>query len=284
VLNPGGQAQPQATTGARPVLNAPDGVTILIPNWNHEYFLGRSIGSALRAVRDLRAHGVSAEVMVIDDGSRDGSITLLRQLEALYYEDGLRVVFLDQNTGALSLVRNRGMQLARYRYVSFLDADDELVSENMWHFYRSIRDTGADIIYGNMIGVSPNPDHFIMISNESFQQRLLAGNYIGALCLADRLKVMDVGGFLPNKIMVAREDWELYLHLAANGRRLVFVPIVMGIYYHDIPDSITKEQGAREVHLSQQAYVRRVYNQVGIRARLPVRSRHLRYHPDVGYL
>jgi hypothetical protein len=84
--------------------------------------------------------------------------------------------------------------------------------------------------------------------------------------------------------MVAREDWELYLHLAANGRRLVFVPIVMGIYYHDIPDSITKEQGAREVHLSQQAYVRRVYNQVGIRARLPVRSRHLRYHPDVGYL
>ena len=54
------------------------GVTIAIPNWNHEILLPRSIASALRAVDLLRNEGVPAEVLVIDDASRDGSQTLLR--------------------------------------------------------------------------------------------------------------------------------------------------------------------------------------------------------------
>ena len=66
------------------------GVTIAIPNWNHEILLPRSIASALRAVDLLRNEGVPAEVLVIDDASRDGSQTLLRQLEALYSKAGLR--------------------------------------------------------------------------------------------------------------------------------------------------------------------------------------------------
>ena len=59
------------------------GVTIAIPNWNHEVLLPRSVLSALRTVAILREQGVPAEVLVIDDFSRDGSLTLLRQLEAL---------------------------------------------------------------------------------------------------------------------------------------------------------------------------------------------------------
>lgn len=267
-----------------PIRNAPPGVTVMIPNWNHEYLLGRSIGSALRAVADLRQHGAVGEVLVLDDGSRDGSLTLLRQLEALYFEDGLHVVLSSHNSGLPSVVRQRALNHARYRYICFLDADDELVSENLWHFYRSIRQTEAAVVYGNMIGVGTSTEQYIMISNESFQQRMLTSNYIGALSLMDRLQVSDGGGLLTDPLMVAREDWESYLHLAANGKKIVFVPLLMGIYYHDLPNSITKEQGATEVHLRQQAYVRRAYNQLGLRAKLPVNTRHLRYHPDIGYL
>ena len=38
---------------------APAGVTIVIPNWNHEYVLARSIRSALKAVKNLHDQGVS---------------------------------------------------------------------------------------------------------------------------------------------------------------------------------------------------------------------------------
>src|SRR5688572_2215513 len=95
------------------VRTPPPGVTIVIPNWNHEYLLPRSVGSALRAARDLRARGVRADVLVVDDHSRDGSLTLLRQLEALHADDGLRVLALRQNLG-LPGARNVALRAAAH--------------------------------------------------------------------------------------------------------------------------------------------------------------------------
>lgn len=262
---------------------APDGVTILMTNWNHEYLLPRSVGSALRTVRDLRQHGVAADVLVVDDGSRDGSMTLLRQLEALHFEDGLRVLALPKNGGHVGIARNAGLPHAHYRYAVFFDSDDELIPENMIYFYRSIVQTGAALVYGSMIGVGDDEESYTLISNESYQPRILQQNYIGALVLTDRMQLADLGGYTENPAMFAREDWELHLHLAANGRRLVFVPLVMGIYY-DVPNSMTKDADQSALHQKQHAYIRRSFNQLGIRQRQLLNTRHLRYHPDIGYL
>src|SRR5690349_16922567 len=90
---------------------SPSGVTIAIPNWNHEYVLPRAVASGLQAVQVLRGHDVPAEVLVIDDQSRDGSLTLLRQLEALLYDRGLRVLAFRHN-GGLSMARNRALHYA----------------------------------------------------------------------------------------------------------------------------------------------------------------------------
>src|SRR5262245_39842065 len=123
------------------VMIAQAGVTIAIPNWNHELLLPRSIGSALRAIDLLRSEGVPAEVLVIDDGSRDGSQTLLRQLEALYYQDGLRCLAFQANAG-LAASRNQTLNHARYRYLAFLDADNELIPENLPLFVKTLEQTG----------------------------------------------------------------------------------------------------------------------------------------------
>ena len=42
----------------------PEGVTIAIPNWNHEHLLPRAVSSGLAAVRALGAEGVAAEVLL----------------------------------------------------------------------------------------------------------------------------------------------------------------------------------------------------------------------------
>src|SRR5688572_28364497 len=55
--------------------DAAAGMTIAIPNWNHELVLPRSVASALDGVGQLARHDVRAEVLVIDDASRDGSLT-----------------------------------------------------------------------------------------------------------------------------------------------------------------------------------------------------------------
>jgi glycosyltransferase involved in cell wall biosynthesis len=266
-----------------PLRTAPDGVTIAIPSWNHEYLLSRSVGSAIRALRALREHGADGEVLVVDDGSRDGSATLLRQFEALYFEDGLRLLLLAKNGGLPALTRNHALARGRYRYVLFLDADNELVSENLWHFYRSIKQTGAAVIYGSLLGMGDDSERCRMISNESYQDRIIEQNYIDAMALIDRLQITDAGGILDDELMIAREDWELYMHLAAVGRRLVFVPLIMGLYY-DLPGSMTNQSTDVALHEKQFGWVQRVYDQLGIRQKQPLNTRYLRYHPDVGYL
>jgi glycosyltransferase involved in cell wall biosynthesis len=255
-------------------------VTIAIPNWNHELLLARSVGSALRAVRLLRARGAGAEVLVIDDASRDGSVVLLRQMEALYYDSGLRVVALARN-GGLAGARNAALREAAGRYVVFMDADNELLAENLHHFLRAIRETGAAAVYGNLLSRRRDSGHVAVLSNESFQDRMLEHNYIDAFGVFDRLQLLDCGGYSDHASVRSREDWELYLHLAACGRKVVFVPLVFG-FYHDLPGSMIKESARDEE--GQKAYVTRVYDQLGMRRHLPLNTRHQRYHPDAGYL
>lgn len=258
----------------------PEGITIAIPNWNHEYVLPRSVGSALATVKTLRATGIAAEVIVIDDASRDGSLTLLRQMEALYWRDGLRVYARTQN-GGLPVARNWALHHATYRRVVFMDADNELLPDNIPLFYRAMRETNAAVVYGNLLWRGQRDDQNAIMSNESFQARIHEENYIDAFALVDRVQVLDVGGYTNNLAIEGREDWELFLHLAANGRKIIFVPVIFGIY-HDLADSMIKDDGA--THQAQKGYVRRVFNQLGVRASLPLNTRHLRYHPDIGYL
>lgn len=256
------------------------GVTIAIPNWNHEMVLGRAVASALDGVARVRAAGVRAEVLVIDDSSRDGSPTLLRQLEALHYEDGLRGLALPRNVG-LAGVRNRALAEAAFRHVLFLDADNELIADNLPVFYRAAVDTGAAAVYGNLLTRRDGEADASVMSNESFQMRMFAHNYIDAFALFDAVQVRELGGYADDERVRAREDWELYLHLAANGREIVFVPSVLG-YYHDAPGSMIKE--AARHHAAQAAHLRRAFDQFGARSHLPLNTLHKFYHPDVGYL
>jgi glycosyltransferase involved in cell wall biosynthesis len=204
------------------------GVTIAIPNWNHELLLPRAIDSALRTIALLRDSGVPGEVVVIDESSRDGSPMLLRQLEILYRKDGLRVLaFAD--TDSLASSRNHALANARYRYIVFLDADNELIPENMPVFLRALEQTGAAVIYGNLlVRTAASRCALNMLSNETVQGKLFDGNYIDAFVLVDRLQLLDAGGYETS--YRAAEDHEMWLHLAVNGRKIVFVPLVFGYY------------------------------------------------------
>jgi hypothetical protein len=73
----------------------------------------------------------------------------------------------------------------------------------------------------------------------------------------------------------------LYLHLACGGRRVVFVPLVFGVY-HDLAHSMVKEVN----HASGEtgSYIRRAFDQLSVRHLVPLNTERLRYHPDVGYL
>jgi len=91
-------------------------VSVIIPSYNLGRFLLAAVESVLRQTyRDF-------ELIVIDDGSTDNTPELARTFPA-------EVRYIRQENRGLSAVRNRGIELARGRYIIFLDADDVLLEK-----------------------------------------------------------------------------------------------------------------------------------------------------------
>jgi glycosyltransferase involved in cell wall biosynthesis len=89
-------------------------VSILIPAYNAEQFLAETVRSALNQT------WVRKEIIIVDDGSRDGTLALARQ-----FESPIVKVVTHPNQGAAA-TRNKAYSLSQGDYIQWLDADDLL--------------------------------------------------------------------------------------------------------------------------------------------------------------
>ena len=88
-------------------------VSVVMPVYNGEKYIRQAIESVF--IQD-----VSLELLVIDDGSWDGTAGILKEYEG---RENFRYFRNSSNLGAAGS-RNRGVREARGRYIAFLDADD----------------------------------------------------------------------------------------------------------------------------------------------------------------
>lgn len=90
-------------------------VTIVVPAYNSEKYIAQTIESVL-------AQNVKEwELIVVDDGSKDNT----RQIVEKYMRKDSRIILLTQKANlGVSIARNKGLQLAKGVYISFLDSDD----------------------------------------------------------------------------------------------------------------------------------------------------------------
>lgn len=110
-------------------------VSVILPVYNVERYLNRCMDDILgQTLKEI-------EVICIDDGSVDGSREILRE----YEQRDHRVRVLTQANAGAAAARNRGLELARGRYLSFLDSDDFFDSEMLEKAYRCARREQADI-------------------------------------------------------------------------------------------------------------------------------------------
>lgn len=161
-------------------MNAPT-VSVVIPSYNHERFIGEAIDSVLgQTLADL-------ELIVIDDGSRDGSRALIRG----YVERDPRVMLIEQaNAGAHAAI-NRGLGMARGQFLAILNSDDRFAPQRLARLHEVCAQgadfivTGARLIDGDSRLIDDS-DHWWNAMMRAFRDRtrevgsvdgLLFGNY-----------------------------------------------------------------------------------------------------------
>lgn len=91
-------------------------ISLVVPNYNKAVHLREMLAS-------VRAQEAVAQIVVVDDGSTDGSVDVLRA--AAVDDARIEIVCMDRNRNA-SYCRNRGLERATSPYVIFVDSDDLL--------------------------------------------------------------------------------------------------------------------------------------------------------------
>lgn len=111
-------------------------ISVIIPVYNAEKYLEKCVNSLLK-----QTYG-DLEIILIDDGSKDGSGALMDG----YAEKDERVTVVHKENGGVSSARNLGLQKARGEYIAFIDADDYVANDYFEVLYSEALSSGADIV------------------------------------------------------------------------------------------------------------------------------------------
>lgn len=116
-------------------------LSVVVPVYNTEAYLRSCLTSLASQTLD------NMEVVMVDDGSSDGSVDIMKEFDAKYP----RFKIVQRENGGLSTARNTGIQHASGRYIGFVDSDD-FVDHNM---FETLIDTAhrerADIVKSGVL-------------------------------------------------------------------------------------------------------------------------------------
>jgi glycosyltransferase involved in cell wall biosynthesis len=113
-------------------------LSVIIPVYNE-------VGSIREIIRRVRATGLADEIIVVDDGSSDGTRELLQQLAG---QENLQVIFHPVNQGKGSAIRS-GLAAVSGDVILIQDADLEYDPRDYPTLLRPIQEGIADVVYGS---------------------------------------------------------------------------------------------------------------------------------------
>ncbi len=194
-------------------------ISVIIPSYNHSMFVGHAIDSV--AAQDH----ASIELIVIDDGSADNSISIIE--ESLKRASSLPSEFhTQQNQGAHAAI-NRGLEIARGEYLSILNSDDYYYPRRLSTLLSYMRAADKQFAFSEVDHVGPDglklPDtNHVRFGYLSALASLPQFPTVGFLLLLYNLTVTS-GNFLLRRSLFERigffqpyrfvHDWEYVLRV-----------------------------------------------------------------------
>jgi GT2 family glycosyltransferase len=178
-------------------------VSVIIPAYNAEAFIDDTVRSALdQTYRDL-------EVIVVDDGSTDGTLEKLRTY-------GSRIRVHRQANGGVARARNSGVTLATGSWIAFLDADDLWLPHKIERqlAFDDVPMSFTDRLNIGVLGDLPEVQSACtpMRGGDVFVP-LLRENFITSTSVMIRRELFaQLGGFYTG--LNGTEDWDLWIRVA----------------------------------------------------------------------
>lgn len=201
--------------------------SVVITCYNQRSFIGEAVESAL--AQDY----ADKEIIVVDDGSTDGSTRLLEG-----YSDRVTVHLLKANQGAFC-ARNTGVALAQGDYVLFLDGDDLLLPWALRVYSKIIDLKDPKLIIARLLHfrgelgelLPPQPVQLEIVEYEALMQKDRHLR-MSPTAVIERMSFIRSGGWSPDLFHL--DDHDLLLRLGYAGRTVqILSPFTIGYRMHE---------------------------------------------------
>ena len=189
-------------------------VSVVIPVYNMEEYLEETVSSV------LASDYPNIEIIIMDDGSKDGSFALSQQLAA----GDSRIKTFHQHNQGVSKARNEAISRATGKYILPVDADN-LITPTFISSAVKLMMSDHDLKV-----VAPRSDFFGVRTGEwklpPFSLSLLARKNIMDTCaLYEKSEWERIGGY--NEEIVAREDWAFWIGMLKDGGKVARLPEIV---------------------------------------------------------
>ncbi len=215
-------------------------ISIIIPCYNAERTLAATIASALD-------QDVEKEVIVVNDGSTDGSAEIVREF-------GDRIRSLSTPNRGVSSARDSGTKLAGGQYIQYLDSDDLLASATLGTRLEAVALGEADVVCTDWQKMKLDPDGTCVLADiirpdlTALEQDAEAATATSifwappAALLYRREIVERIGGWPPGLPVI--QDARYLFEAARHKARFAHVARI-GAYYCVSPDSLSRRNRSR---------------------------------------
>ncbi len=239
-------------------------ISVVIPVYNGEHVVSRCVASV------LNDPWPNKEVVLIDDGSTDDSWEAIQALAAMHPD--VIVAGTQPHLGA-NAARNRGLRMARGRYVSFLDCDDEIVGGKLQHAMaaftadsglRMVCCDGVGVRDGNELGrITPAIGHVHDLADRRFRH-FTCGLHTNSP-VWDRQFLLD-RCLLWDEDLSCWQESEYYVRvlLQIGGRHALRYSPSIGFRRHVDTNGIGRAYFSERYILSQNTAIDRIYEVCGM--------------------
>ena len=181
-------------------------LSIIIPVYNAEKYLEKCIESIFYNIKN------SLEVILINDGSKDNSLKIIKELMQKY--DSIKLI--DNSNNGVSYSRNLGIKKAKGDYIMFVDSDDEL-KKNWFKKINNYMSENYDIIYFSKYNLKSNKNDLL---------KYIVGYNKENICIAGpcskifRRKFIEKNKILFNEKIINGEDMLFNIEALSKAKKI----------------------------------------------------------------
>jgi len=202
-------------------------ITIVIPTYNNALLLKKSIYSVVSQTFD------NFELIIIDNFSTDKTSEVISE-----FKDSRISHNKIRNNGIIAKSRNLGIKLAKGEWIAFLDSDDIWYPKRLEKISKFLtKEYDFDVITTNEYKVFDKSStkkklFYGLKGTNKYRSLLLFGNRLSPSATLVRKKFLDKHSiyFKENKEFITVEDYDLWLMLAFNNAKFLFLKSFEGEY------------------------------------------------------